>query len=167
MEHFRETSESIKEECFFGTFNTEDILTAPACELNDPITTENVQNASGLTTPVFEPIEEELVTNNMVTSITDTVATEFVTQSSENGIKIEDTFPNEKPSSTFGIKIADFAVDPDSCVIVSTPTVTQSNRTTKPKESTEPATPIMTDQLKFQLKRLSFIHALRQYEKVY
>ena len=191
MEHFKETSESIKEECFSGAFNTEDILTAPVCELNDPITIGNVpkfQNSSGLTTPkvleeimtpvtAFEPIKEELLTDEIVESYT----TDFVDVDQTLLLDTEDSFSYEKPSTSFDLKIADFAIDPDSCVVLSTPMVNQSSRATnqkeriediriQPKENTELA-PTVTDHLKhtgqFQLKRLSFIHASKQYDKLY
>ena len=70
-------SETIKQEEELFTFNTEDILTDPACEIID-ILEEN------------EPKEEIVVCE------------------AEKVIK----------SSSFRLKVADFAIDPDSCSVI-------------------------------------------------
>ena len=99
-----------------ATIDTEYILKASACELNDPINVENcpnIQNSSELyyerkkketlqnimTTVLKEeakPIKEEFVTCDIDINLLSTVDTEFVDQSqfAINKIKIEDTYEN-------------------------------------------------------------------------
>ena len=94
-------------------FNSEDILTAPASELNDPRSVENMPNTSArlsqnnveeMMTPITvlkELVKEEPADNTI----------QFVDVSQDqieiHEFKIEDTQQHEKPYSSIGLKIKD------------------------------------------------------------
>ena len=122
-------------------------------------------------TVLKEEFNPNWVTDGSSEISSDTAATEFVDvdQSllTENEIKKEDIITNNEPRTSSGWKIAGFALDPGTSAFVSTPMVTQSSRVTENKESIELTAQALAEQIKFRLSKLSFIHASRQYEKMY
>jgi hypothetical protein len=129
MEGYKPSLETLKTEEYF---NSEDILTAPASKLHDPRYVENMPNTSArlsqnnveeMLAPITvlkEQIKEEPTDNTI----------QFVDVSPDqievHEFKIKDNHEQEKPNSSTGLKIKDFAVDPDSCSIVPAPVATQS-----------------------------------------
>jgi len=151
-------AEVIKEERLFGTFNTEDILTSPACELSDSISVENEQSKEQI-----EQLSWKSKPNAMGCIIQSAFEEAFDPTKKERGaseftsddIKIEDDCEIIKPSTSFGLKIADFAVDPDSCAILSEISSQVTNH------------PSLTDNLSASLNKISFSNIHRQLEKLY
>ena len=150
-------SETVKiEEAFFGTFNTEDILTDPTCENNGQIREENqlsLQND-------FRRIQPDPMTENMA----------FLNNSRmEPIIDVQDTnqarneHEHKAEGTSFGLKIADFAIDPDSCAIISEQKVTSMQATATQNKIWTP--PILQKSL--NPEDISFKDHHLQYTKLY
>jgi len=172
-------AEVIKEERLFGTFNTEDIFTSPASELSDPISVEIEQ-----THLIKEKVPGESRPNAMGGIIESVFKEAFYPANKEQGaseikidnIKLEDNFeitsdlevPGSdlirairEPITSFGLKIADFAVDPDNCAIVSE---TSSPVTTHPSLNEYDK---LLPQVSENLDKISFNNSTLQLNKLY
>ena len=111
-------SKAIKKEEALFTFNTEDILTDPACEIID-ILEENEPKEE------ISVCEAEKATN----------------------------------SSSFTLKIADFAIDPDSCSVI--------NEIPQNTVSNQEIAPASNNSRSLQIINLEFPHMICQFTKLY
>ena len=122
-------SEALKAEEYFGAFNSEDILSAPSSEVPE-------SSVIPPSSAHFLQDEEIVLLDNTIKREPEVVDVEQ-DQIDIDEFKIEEQQDKGTSSSSFGIKVADFAVDP---VLVGWP---------------------------YQLRYITFPHAARQFEKKY
>ena len=95
-------SEALKDEEYFGTFNSEDILTAPSSEVPESV--------------VIPPLSAHFLQDEEIVVLEDTIKKEYEVVDVEQGqidrdeFKIKEQNNQGNLSLSFGLKVADFAV---------------------------------------------------------